>query len=290
MFRAILTRRMLGGFAIAAVFCLVCVLLGRWQWGRYEDKQVRATAVTSHYTAAPVPLADVLGRLPLTEADEWLRVTTTGRYAPAELLVRNRSLDGSGGLEVLVPLELDGGSGGAGSPVGSSGTTGAGGGVLSGKRLLVDRGWVANPDTAADLPSVPAAPQGEVTVQGWLRPGEPDLGKNLPAGQLASIDLGQAATQTGGSLLDAYLVLDTERSATGVPPRPTPLEQPDTDLGPHQAYAFQWWLTSVFGFVLLGYRMRLAVSDAAPVPVTPAQGEPVPARVKKVRIWDEEDA
>ncbi|MDQ2781903.1 MAG: SURF1 family protein [Actinomycetota bacterium] len=283
MFRAILTRRMLGGFAIAVVFAVVCVLLGRWQWGRYEDRQVRATAVTSHYTAAPVPLADVLGRLPLTEADEWLRVTTTGRYAPAQLLVRNRSLDGSGGLEVLVPLELGGGSGGTG------GTGSRSGGALSGKRLLVDRGWVANPDAAADLPSVPAAPNGEVTVQGWLRPGEPDLGKDLPAGQLASIDLGQAATQTGGSLLDAYLVLDTEQSAAGVPPRPAPLEQPDTDLGPHQAYAFQWWLTSVFGFVFLGYRIRLAVADAA-VPVTPAEGEPVPSRVKKVRIWDEEDA
>lgn len=271
---------MLGGLALALVFAVVCVLLGRWQWGRYEDKQVRATAITSHYTAAPIPLADAVGRLPVSESDDWLRVTVTGRYAPGQqLLVRNRSLDGAGGLEVLVPLDLEG--------------------ALAGRRLLVDRGWVENPDSAAELPTVPRAPDTEVTVQGWLRPGEPDLGKDLPAGQLASISLVQAGAQVGGELLDAYLVLGTEQTAAGTPVRPAALEQPDTDLGPHQAYAFQWWLTASFGFVLLGYRIRVALADAR-VPTQPGEpggdGEPAeseavaqPARARKVRIWDEED-
>ena len=253
---------MLGGLALALVFAVACVLLGRWQWGRYEDRSVQATAVTTHYAATPVPLGSVTSRLPPSEADQWLRVTATGRYAAGkQLLVRNRALDGQPGLEVLVPFDVSG--------------------DLSGTRVFVDRGWVANADAAADLPPVPPAPTGEVALVGWLRSGEPDLGKDLPAGQLASIDLTEAARQTGGgTVLDAYLVLDSEQPGG---PRPAPLAAPDTDLGPHQAYAIQWWLTAVFGFVLLGYRLRLAATEGREL----AGVAPKP---KKVRIWDEEDA
>jgi cytochrome oxidase assembly protein ShyY1 len=268
--RVLASPRILGALALAIIFAVACVLLGRWQWGRYEERQVRAAAVTAHYSAAPVPLASVPSRLPLREEDEWLRVTTTGRYAGAQLLVRNRTLDSTPGMEVLAPLDLNG--------------------ALAGERLLVDRGWVPNATSAAELPEVPPTPSGEVTVEGWLRQGEPDLGRDLPAGQLASISVPTAEEQVGGELLDAYLVLDTEQTteqtASGTPPRPAPLAQPDTDLGPHQAYAFQWWLTSVFGFVLLGYRLRLAVAAQAEA----QHGQPVAVRPKKVRIWDEEDA
>ena len=253
---------MLGGLALAVAFAAACILLGCWQWSRYEDRQVRAEAVTTHYAASPVPLGSVTSRIPLSDEDQWLRVTATGRYAPdQQLLVRNRVLDGRPGLEVLVRLDLCG--------------------DVAGTRLFVDRGWVANADSAAALPQVPPAPGGEVTIQGWLRSGEPDLGRNLPAGQLASVDLAAASRQTGGATaLDAYLVLESEQPGG---PRPEPLAAPDTGLGPHQAYAFQWWLTSLFGFVLLGYRLRVAAAERR-------QDEPVAAKPKKVRIWDEEDA
>ncbi len=253
---------MLGGLALALAFAVVCIFLGRWQWGRYEERSVQAQAVSSHYAAAPVPLGSVTARIPPSEEDQWLRVSATGRYATGQqLLVRNRSLDGQPGLEVLVPLDLSG--------------------DLTGTRVFVDRGWVANADSAADLPQVPPTPTGEVTVEGWLRSGEPDLGKELPAGQLASIDLGAAARQTGGGqVLDAYLVLGSEQPGG---PRPAPLEAPDTDLGPHQAYAIQWWLTSAFGLVLLGYRLRVDAEARREAITT------VP-KPKKVRIWDEEDS
>lgn len=284
MIRTLFTPRWLLALLVAIVFAGVCVLLGRWQWGRYEDKQVKADTVTSHYAATPVPLASVEGRLPLAETGEWTRVTTTGSYAAQQqLLVRNRALDGAPGLEVLVPLDLRDGSG---------------------RRLLVDRGWVQNADSAAQLPSVPTAPDGTVTVQGWLRRPEVTLGKDLPAGQLASINVGDAEAQVGGDLLPTYLILESERTAAGATPaRPTPLALPDTDLGPNQAYAFQWWLFSVFGFVFYGYRIRTMREEQRPE-VEPAPGSSpsseaeliaagsrVPAtRPKKVRIWDEEDS
>lgn len=268
MLRSLFTVRWLLALLLAVAFAVACVLLGRWQWGRYEDRRVRAEAVTSHYTAAPVPLATMTGRLPIAQDEEWTRVTATGTYAGhQQLLVRNRALDSTPGLEVVVPLDV------------------------GGARLLVDRGWVRNPDSASGDPVVPPVPGGQVTVQGWLRRGEPDLGKSLPPGQLASISIDDARGQVGGDLLDTYLVLESEQMPSGVvPQRPAPLETPDTGLGPHQAYAFQWWLTSVFGFVLLGHRVRvarqLAVDEAAGQagPATPP-----PPRPRKVRIWDEED-
>jgi DNA-binding transcriptional regulator of glucitol operon len=32
---------MLGGLALALAFAVVCILLGRWQWGRYEERSCR---------------------------------------------------------------------------------------------------------------------------------------------------------------------------------------------------------------------------------------------------------
>lgn len=272
MVRILLTPRWLLALLLALAFAAVCVFLGRWQWGRYEDKRVRADAITAHYNAAPVPLATMLSRLPPSEGEEWTKVTATGRYAAQQqLLVRNRSLDSTPGLEVVVPLDTDG------------------------RRLLVDRGWVANAESAAQLPAVPPAPDGTVTVQGWLRHGEADLRKDLPAGQLASINIANAQAQVGGPLLDAYLVLASEQTASGaVPPRPAPLEKPEGDLGPHQAYAFQWWLTALFGFVLLAQRLRVARQLEAEALGGKADRPRVPpgprGKRKKVRIWDEEDA
>ena len=78
-------------------------------------------------------------------------------------------------------------------------------------------------------------------------------------------------------MLDAYLVLGSEQPSGPGPHR----SRPDTDLGPHQAYAFQWWLTSLFGFVL-SYR-------SASTTQTRREATSTVPKPKKVRIWDEED-
>lgn len=265
MLRVLISRRWLGALAVALAFAVAAFFLGRWQWHRYEAKSARADRIHAHYDARPRPLEDVLGRTPMPLADEWTRVSMRGRYAADEtLLVRNRPYEGAYGYEVLVPLTDDGGS-----------------------TVLVDRGWVVNAKTAETAPQVPPAPVDEVTVTGWLRRSEPSLGRTLPAGQLASINLQEAGKQVRAPLLGAYVVLETERRPDGTsPPRPTPLEAPDTDLGPHQAYAFQWWLAMVAGFVLVWFGARREYREGLESPT--AAHVPVPQR--KVRIWDEEDA
>lgn len=271
MIRLLVTPRWLGALALAAVFAVTCVWLGRWQYGRYETRSAAADLVNRHYTAQPVPLDSVLpAGGELGKDAVWTRVRVDGTYVgAAQLYVRNRPQNVVYGYEVLVPLRL-----------------------ADGSALLVDRGWVQNADRADILPDVPAAPLGPVEVTGWLRRSEPDLRRDLPKGQLASIDVAGAASQTGLRLRDGYLVLDTERTTasrvTGLAPdRPKPLLPPDTDTGPHFAYALQWWAASLVGFVMVWVFARRELRDAEVL----AGRVPVrPPKPKKVRIWDEEDA
>jgi cytochrome oxidase assembly protein ShyY1 len=274
-----MSRRWVTALVVAALFAVACVYLGRWQWGRHEDKAARAQRINSHYLASPVPLSTAMPGpgAALPRAEDWTVVTATGRYAAQSLmLVRNRPNNGVFGYEVVVPLQLaDGGS------------------------LLVDRGWIPNGPSAADPSTVPPTPAGDVAVTGWLRVGEPSLGRQMPSGQLASINLAEARAQTGESLYGAYLILRAEAvppGKDGLPAqaivRPQALERPDTDEGPHLAYALQWWFAAPVGFVLVlvGARREFLETFEPPGPTGGnATVPPLPLKAKKTRIWDEED-
>jgi cytochrome oxidase assembly protein ShyY1 len=271
--KVVTSRRWLTWLAVATVFALACVFLGRWQWGRHEDKVARAQRIDSHYSASPVPLSQAMPRpaAALPQAQEWTMVTATGRYAASHLmLVRNRPNNGVFGYEVLVPLEL-----------------------ADGTALLVDRGWIPNGRTAAEPSRTPATPAGDITVTGWLRMGEPSLGRKMSNGQLASINLAEARVQASTSLYGAYLIRRSEAGPAGEHiETPQSLAMPNTDLGPHLAYALQWWLAVPAGLVLVLLAARREYLDGdeplGPLPV----GSAAPARApkaKKTRIWDEED-
>ncbi len=273
MLRLVLSRRWLTMLTVTAVFAVACLFLGRWQWHRHEARTARAEQINSHYLASPVPLASAMppkAGAKLPPAQEWTLVTATGRYAASRLmLVRNRPNNGVYGYEVVVPLQLGGG-----------------------RSLLVDRGWIPNGRTAAEPSRTPATPAGAVTVTGWLRPGEPSLGRTMSNGQLASINLTEAEAQADTSLYGAYLIRRSETGPPGVAiEHPQALEQPDTGQGPHLAYALQWWLAAPVGFVLVFFGIRrehLENSETAEQPGRQA-APPRPAKVRKTRIWDEED-
>ena len=268
-----MSRRWLTALAVAMLFTVACLLLGQWQWHRHLDKAARAQRINSHYLANPVPLSRVLQGpdANLARADEWTPVTATGQYADRGLmLVRNRPNHGVFGYEVVIPLSLG-----------------------DGTSLLVDRGWIPNGRTAADPPPVPASPAGDITVTGWLRVGEPSFGRQMPAGQLASINVAEARAQTGAPLYGAYLIARDEAGTPGQQiVRPQALASPDTDEGPHLAYALQWWLASPVGLamVFVGARRehREGSGSTLPSPASPS-GRPMPSKVRKTRIWDEED-
>lgn len=257
------------------VLSVVFVLLGRWQHGRHDAKVERRDRIEANYDAPAVPLAEVLpspaAALPADR--QWRPVTVTGTYEPRRtLLVRNRPYDGTFGYEVLVPLRL------------------ADGGLL-----VVDRGWIPFGQSATALPPVPAPPAGPVEVVVRLRPGEPDDGRSPPPGQLLRIVLDDVAATLppGTPLYRAYGVLAQERPPVG--DAPLLLERPDTGLGPHLAYAWNWWGFAVAAHVLLGYYAlreaqlrRLAARGVSAAQVTAARA--ARARRRRVRDEDWEDA
>jgi cytochrome oxidase assembly protein ShyY1 len=266
-----LTRRWLVGTLLAVLFGVACFYLGLWQWHRHVDKQTKADAIATNYDALPVPVERAVAAGPLTPERQWTRVTLTGTYASgSDLLVRNRTIDQTVGFDVLTPL-----------------TTSVG-------TVLVDRGWVPNADEATTAPAADPPPSGEVRVTGWMRTDEPSLGRDLPRPQLASINVGDARAQDAGlSDLDWYVVLGSQQRAAATGEHPVrPLPRPEEDLGPHQAYAYQWWLFMFGGVAFVVWAMRRELESASEEEVG-AGGDTAPIRPprpKKVRIWDEEDA
>ena len=191
MYRFLLSSKWLGYLLLAAIFAAGCVGLGRWQMDRRAETLAEINRVTSNYSATPVPFTEVRDQFSRLDPErEWTQVELKGSYdASGQRIVRNRPLNGQPGYEVVVPFKLD-----------------------SGETVVIDRGWLPIGNNTPGQPdSVPAAPQGPVTVVARLKPAEPGLQRGAPDGQLASIDLPAYSAQLGYPLLTgAYGQLASE--------------------------------------------------------------------------------
>jgi cytochrome oxidase assembly protein ShyY1 len=227
--------RWVRGLAVAVLIAFVCLVLGRWQWHRRQERLAANAPLVQNYDATPVDVSQVLPPgSTLTGDRNWTPVRVTGTYDTADtLLVRNRPRDDSPGYEVLVPLVLSDGS-----------------------ALVVDRGWVAAGSDTGRPDTVPAPAAGEVTVVARLRQWEPAKRGTVPAGQLLSVGATAVAQAVPDlRLLDGYAVLaDEAPAAADAPALPV---RPDVDEGPHLAYTVQWIgfaLTSLVVWVVAGRR------------------------------------
>lgn len=241
----ILSRDTALGLLLVLALAAVCVGLGFWQYGRYETKHDQAAVVHSNYEAEPVALEDVLPTptSPLAATDEWKQVTLHGSYCATKecvLYVRNRVDEGEVGFWQLAPFTAD------------DGTT-----------LLVVRGWVPSGDASEPVDPAPV-PDGETTVTLRLRPAEPELDRTPPPGQTHSVNPPQSAGLMGLEadplITGAYGELVQEEPAAD---RPRALPAPDTSLGPHLSYAFQWWIFALFFPGALVFRVRRQIQDLA---------------------------
>ncbi|MGQ4509248.1 SURF1 family cytochrome oxidase biogenesis protein [Dermabacteraceae bacterium P13147] len=270
MMRTFLTRQWLGAMLAVVVAMCVCGLLGYWQYQRYVGKSERAEVVSRNYTANPVPVGEALpGRdTALTERQVWQRVALRGHYcvsADCVLYVRNRPQDGEVGFYQLVPFVTQNGT------------------------MLVNRGFVPANARLSIPAREPAIPSGEITLTGRLRKIEPELpGRSNPPGQVQSIAPGEVAQSLPANAQNlytgAYLDMSAESSPAPNPPRPVP--KPDTSLGPHLSYAFQWWIFALFFPGALIYAGRHTLQEQSAAPVAP---RPKP-RSQRRRDEDEEDA
>lgn len=291
MLRTLTSRRWLIWLLVATVWAVLCIFLGRWQWGRWEEKSVIQDRVDANYNSAPADIRELTGvKQPIRKQDEWRQVKMSGHYEPTTLMVRNRpGPDGDYGYQTVNVF------------------------VSNGLRVVVDRGWVPNGTTAKAPQSVPAAPKGDLTVIGWVRPTEKSLGRSEVPGQLASIAVSDVERVTGKPVAASYVRMRSEKLANGaVPPRPAALDRPSQGqaAGINLSYALQWWLGAIAGYAFVLLRARreyldeqlLANEDAEPGrsaaqaddagPQHPADvrtTKRTTKRPKKQRIWDEED-
>ncbi|UVY82936.1 SURF1 family protein [Brachybacterium sp. NBEC-018] len=260
--RIILSRDTLVGLLIVLLCAAICVGLGLWQYGRFETKRDAAAVIAENYSADPVPLAEALPdpAQPLAASERWRVVEMTGSYCTdpgCVLYVRNRPLNSQVGFWQLVPFTAE-----------------------DGTALLVVRGWVPAQETASQPLDPPAVPTGTTTVTVRMRPAEGTVDRQDPPGQVQTVTpeaiAGKLPADVGESLVTgAYGELAAEDPEAA---RPQALESPDTSLGPHLSYAFQWWIFALFFPAALVYRTRRLIQDAESEQAVPADAAPAGSR------------
>lgn len=239
MYRFLVSPRWLAGLAAALVVAAVMVLLGLWQFDRYQTRTEINARIDAAQTAPPGAVDALLpppvegakvGPAPPEEM-VWTPVTATGRYdSTHQILVRGRSLAGRAGFVVVTPLVLSDGS-----------------------AVLINRGWVPASGGARPEPSaVPPAPAGEVTVVGYLRRSEsrPQSVEEID-GMLQSrrITAAEVAPLVPYPLRDGYLQSMRQDPPADEVLTPVPAARENSML--NLAYAIQWWI--FVGLVLGGY-------------------------------------
>jgi len=233
------TSRWVGLIIGALVVSVVCVFLGRWQWGRHEDKVEAVSRIERNWDAPAITLDDVVtSGLEVSGDLQWQRVELTGSFVPdSTVLLRNRPVSGSPAMHVLAVFEADLATG---SPV----------------AVVVSRGWLATGDTTA----VADPPTGRRTVTVRLRVEEGHLDRTPPAGQVYTLNTGQVLAATGNPLLASLPALQGYGQDTSPVDPLRAFPEPARDLGPHLSYAFQWWFFAAavpVGIAVLARRERV---------------------------------
>ncbi|MFI9650230.1 SURF1 family protein [Streptomyces sp. NPDC052040] len=262
MYRFLLSRQWVILTLVAIALVPTMIELGFWQLHRHEHKVALNTVIGDSLAATPVPAESLTSPgATVAHKDLYRRVTAKGSFDTAhEVVVRRRTnADGEVGYHVLTPFVLD-----------------------DGKVLLVNRGWIPANGAQTAFPSIPAPARGEITVTGRLMPDETTAEsgiknvQGLPDRQIMLISSGQQALSLGKQVLGGYIELTAPAPKGGSPEL---LPDPEhSDIGPHMAYAVQWWLFSAgvpFGWFVLA---RREARDRAEAARRPAE-EPEPAAV-----------
>ncbi|WP_414120180.1 SURF1 family protein [Corynebacterium nuruki] len=225
---------------IVVAFAYVAfTVLAPWQLGKNKDTQEFNHRLEAALDEDPVPLRDVepADRSSAGPEKEWTRVELQGRFLPEdEVLLRNRPVDSSPAFQVLTPFRTD-----------------------DGQTALVNRGWIP-PKQGADVPEFPAAPAGEITVNGYIRMSEapPTSAPITEQGhrQVYGMNTGKIGQLTGLQLTGDYVQLDevsVKDAATGAGRGLQPIPLPDLESGPYLSYGIQWIAFGIMVPLGLGY-------------------------------------
>lgn len=246
--RTAITPRWLGFAALAVIFMIGCVLLGRWQWDRTQDIIEAEQASQS----APRPIEEVAtpgGDL----ANDLIGqpVTAAGTYDVAgQVMVVNRSFKDQPGVWVVTPLRL-----------------------ADGSLIAVLRGWLPDSNSPGATP-----PETPVYVTGVVQPDEGFYAAAIPdPGTLVAISSTELRKLWGPETRPGYLTLATQIPNTSPAPTPVPpTVVTDNVAFPIQNlfYAIQWLIFAAFAILVYGRWLwrdaqeMNAAADEVPTTVT----------------------
>jgi cytochrome oxidase assembly protein ShyY1 len=227
----LLSRRWVLFGLIVALLAWLAWWLGEWQFDRLEERKARNAIIERNETAPPTDVTEVMPREGTLAADEeWRTITATGEYDVADtVIVRYRTRDGASGVDVVVPLVL-----------------------ADGSAILVDRGWVATESRTPGADDVPAPPDGEVTITGWVRrngTGDSTAVSDQSTRAISSTAIEQALGDR--EIRNGFVDLQSEDPEPAQPLAGA--ELPDLDNGPHFFYGLQWWFFGVLALFGFGY-------------------------------------
>jgi surfeit locus 1 family protein len=243
------TRIVLLG-VVAVVIATVCIRLGLWQLDRLEERRAENARVAAGIRGDPVDM-DAIGTD--STRSRALRVRIRGSYDfENEIILINRSRDGSPGVHLLTPVRIEGRD----------------------TAVLVNRGWVYSPDGATVEPTQwrePAEAGGTAYVS-WvprvapptpeastLSRSEGDTGASSSR-RVARLDRDALARLLPYPMAPYQLILlesdglaDAGEAYGGGAPaplgtgaavdrtRPVRIPLPALDEGAHRSYAIQWF-------------------------------------------------
>ena len=222
---------------VVACLAVAFVNLGRWQLDRLQQRRDNNGQVVAHENAPVVDWQSVFTR-PLTDADQWQRVSVTGTFdAEHSFVVRYRSNAGETGWEIVTPLR---------TPQGN---------------VLVSRGFAPRP-SAQDFPkTAPAPPAGEVSIVGSVRRNEQGGSDAITPvdSTMRLINSEAVAGVLPYPLVDGYI------GAITVTPAATdalvPVEPPELSEGSHFSYALQWFAFATIAGIGLVVLIRSDLRD-----------------------------
>jgi cytochrome oxidase assembly protein ShyY1 len=241
-------RRWLGFSASVLGMLVLCVVLARWQWGRYQERSAENSRLDAALAAPAVPIDDLVAPGPANPAAQpdlpaalaWRTVVATGTFdSDGQVAIRRRPLDGRSGYWIVTPLLTDAGV------------------------LLVNRGWAPGGRDAGAAPEVPDPPTGRVSVTGRLVPAEgaPDR-EPLPEGQAWAVDPQVLVTPASAARYPAYVELRsaTPPASAGLTTLPDPGHRGLNNL----VYSVQWLLFAAVG--LVGWWRLMKAESRRPSP------------------------
>ena len=204
-----------GIILLALAVSVTAVFLGRWQWHRHEARAEQIMAFEAGQSVPPAPLSQVVPDAAVTLPDEarWRTAQVSGVFDAGSLTwLRNRPVAGAPASHALAWFVTD-----------------------DGRALLVDAGWVEAENTVR-----PDLPTEHLNLTVTLRPAEDDNGS--PGTRITPAQMPEPPAPA----VAGYGVL-AEACQDPCGPLPglaiTPL--PELSLGPHLAYAVQWYMLAV---------------------------------------------